>query len=83
MLLVHAVCQEVLSSPVSSAAQTTILVFENSEFESEDRPRHLTLQNVQSEDRPSLEHGITLFVIVGKQKRLYYDERKKWKNPFH
>ena len=25
----------------------TILVFENSEFESEDRPRHLTLQNVQ------------------------------------
>ena len=52
MLQVIPVCQDIVSSPVSSAAQTTwgteqFLVFENSEFESEVRPRHLTLQNVQ------------------------------------
>ena len=53
MLLANAVHQEVLSSPISSAAQTTWepnnFVFQKSEFESEARPRHLiiTLQNVQ------------------------------------
>ena len=49
MLLANAVHEQVLSSPILSAAQTTsgtehvqYFVFENSEFESEAGPRYLT-----------------------------------------